>query len=60
MERDSITQIILNAPAWALIGLTMRDERMRERAADTLAATIVDKLSSQDNQPDPNQMALPL
>ena len=37
MERDSITQIILNAPAWALIGLTMRDERMRERAADTLA-----------------------
>ncbi|WP_449471618.1 DUF6771 family protein [Sphingobium chungangianum] len=59
MERESLTDIILNAPAWARVGLTMRDERMRERAADTLAATIIERLSPKP-EADPNQLPLPL
>lgn len=58
MERESISRIILNAPAWARVALTMRDERMRERAADVLAASILEKLNAQP-APDPNQMTLP-
>lgn len=59
MNRDSLSQIILNAPAWARVGLTMRDERMRERAADALAASIMERLNPLP-KPDPNQMNLPL
>jgi hypothetical protein len=37
----------------------MPDERMRERAADTLAAAIIEKLEG-SSQPDVNQLRLPL
>ena len=59
MERDSLSAIILNSPAWARVGLTMPDERMRERAADALAASIIEKLNPAP-EPDRNQLALPL
>lgn len=57
IEREQLSEIILAAPAWARIGLTVRDERLRERAADTLAAAIIERLER-----DPvnvNQLALP-
>lgn len=60
MERDSIADTLLNAPAWARLGLTMPDERLRERAADTLAATILERVFGEQVQPDPNQLTLPL
>ena len=60
MTRDSIADTILNAPAWARLGLTMPDERLRERAADTLAATILERVFGQQTTPDPNQLTLPL
>ena len=59
MERDSLSAIILNSPAWARVGLTMPDERMRERAADALAASIIEKLNP-PQEPDRNQLPLPL
>jgi len=59
MERAALSAIILAAPAWARVGLTMRDPNMRERAADTLAATIIERLDPGE-QPDIRQMALPL
>ena len=59
MDRDSLSEIILNAPAWARVGLTMRDERMRERAADALAASIIERLNPTP-EPDRNQLKLPL
>ena len=59
MERAILANIILASPAWARVGLTMRDLNMRERAADTLAATIIERLEPGE-QPDHRQMALPL
>lgn len=37
----------------------MPDERMRERAADALAASIIEKLNP-PQEPDRNQLPLPL
>lgn len=59
IERQELSAILLAAPAWARVGLTMPDERIRERAADTLAATIIEKLEG-SSPPDLNQLNLPL
>lgn len=59
IERQALSAILLAAPGWARVGLTMPDERMRERAADTLAATIIEKLEG-SSPPDVNQLSLPL
>ena len=59
MDREALSDIILNSPAWARIGLTMPDARMRERAADTLAATIIERMSP-SSEVDENQLSLPL
>ncbi len=40
-----ITDTLLKAPAWALIGLTMRDDQMREAAAAELAGLIVREIA---------------
>jgi hypothetical protein len=60
MERDQIADTILNAPAWARVGLTVRDERLRERAADAVAATIIARLAATPSVEDRNQLTLPL
>lgn len=59
IEREELSAILLAAPGWARVGLTMPDEHMRERAADALAATIIEKLEG-SSQPDVNQLRLPL
>lgn len=59
IERDELSAIILAAPGWARVGLTMPDERVREQAADAMAATIIEKLSDAPVV-DVNQLALPL
>ena len=59
IERDELSAILLAAPGWARVGLTMPDERMRERAADALAATIIERLDGL-SPPDVNQLNLPL
>ncbi|WP_156313363.1 DUF6771 family protein [Erythrobacter sp. SG61-1L] len=56
---DELSAIILTAPGWARVALTMPDEQMRERAADAIAATIIEKMSGVPG-PDRNQLALPL
>ncbi len=60
MTRDTIREAIQMAPAWAKLGLSMRDEHLRERAADTLAATIAERLERPVRMVDANQMVLPL
>jgi hypothetical protein len=57
IERQELSAILLAAPGWARVGLTMPDERMRERAADALAATIIEKLDG-SVPPDVNQLNL--
>lgn len=62
MDRPSavaIASMLLTAPAWARVGLTVRDERLRVWAAHCLASTIVTAL---DEAPlaDERQMTLTL
>lgn len=61
MERidpQQLSEAILNAPAWARVGITMPDEKMREKAAAELAHSIVDRLGDYPAIPDPNQLSL--
>ena len=60
MDRERISEIIMGAPAWARVGLTVRDDALRERAADCLAATIVERLADREPPFDRRQMKLPL
>ncbi len=62
MDRIDTAQLsaaILHAPGWARVGITMPDERLRERAACALACAIVEVLEPPE-QPDRRQIALPL
>ena len=59
MTHESIAAAILSAPGWARVGLTMRDIGMRERAADTIAATILETLAPPERE-DRDQLGLPL
>jgi hypothetical protein len=52
-----VASAILDAPAWVLLGLAVRDERMRERAANELAQAIVGNNGAAGEEA--NQMALP-
>jgi len=61
MERidpQQLSEAILTAPAWARVGITMPDERMRERAAAELAQSIVERLNGYPGIPDPDQLKL--
>jgi hypothetical protein len=60
MERERLSSILLNAPTWARLGLAVRDPRLRERAADALAATIVQRLEEPARAENVDQLALPL
>jgi len=63
MERVNLQPIctaIFDAPAWALIGVTMPDERMRVRAAHELATVIARRLNAGADQVDPAQLRLPI
>lgn len=57
---ESISAAIRTAPAFARLGLSMRDAAMRERAADALAAAIVEGLERSLPNDDKSQMMLPL
>lgn len=56
----TVSAAIRSAPAFARLGLSMRDANTRERAADTLAVAIVERLERPVPSTDPNQMPLPL
>ena len=60
MGRERLSHILQTAPAWARLGLTERDSALRERAADALAATIIDRLDQPVPVSDRDQIALPL
>ena len=50
-----IASALLTAPGWARVGLSVRDERMRERAAQELA-----KIITEPERNNEDQFALPL
>lgn len=55
---DSIATRILKAPAWARVGITVRDERLRQRAADEVANWIVEGGNAREI--DDRQLVLPI
>jgi hypothetical protein len=60
MERERLSLILQNAPAWVRLGLSVSDPRLRERAADALAATVVQRLDEPVQVEDRNQLTFPL
>lgn len=56
----TVSAAIRSAPAFARLGLSMRDANMRERAADALAVAIVERLEQPRPEHDGNQIPLPL
>ena len=60
MTRDQLSAILLSAPDWMRTGLTATNTHLRERAADALAATILDRLATERAETDRNQLALPM
>ncbi len=51
--------MLLTAPAWARVGLTVRDEAVRRRAAECLAGSIVEAIEERP-APDARQLTLSL
>jgi hypothetical protein len=60
VTRHHLADVILNAPGWARVGLTMADPDLRLRAADELAGTIADRLGLVLGEVDDRTMELPL
>lgn len=57
---DQIAAAIEVAPRFTLLGLSMRDERMRDRARWELALFITERLESPVAMQDRDQLKLPL
>lgn len=55
----TVSAAIMSAPAFARLGLSMRDPDTRERAANVLAIAIVEQLEQPRPDFDGNQMPLP-
>lgn len=63
MERIDQTLIAhlveTRSPGWARVGLTMPDPDLRRRAAEAIAAVIIESIDP-EQQPDPRQLPLGL
>jgi hypothetical protein len=59
IDQQRVAAILLHAPAWARLGLAVRDERLRERAADTLAGIVAAKLGETGPAPEPARRGPP-
>ncbi|WP_454798683.1 DUF6771 family protein [Novosphingobium lindaniclasticum] len=58
LDPQQLSEAILSAPAWARVGITMRDERMRLKAAAELAQSIVERLEDYPGIENPDQLNL--
>jgi len=59
LSRSYLADIILAAPGWARVGLTVPNERTRLKAADALAGAILERLADPSG-PDARQLVLPM
>jgi hypothetical protein len=57
IEARRISDILVEAPLWARLGLAIRDARLRTRAADCIAARIVERRDAEEGD-DPDQFRL--
>lgn len=58
LDPRQLSEAIMMAPGWARVGLTMPDPRMRQKAADEMANSIVERLSDYPAISDPDQLNL--
>jgi hypothetical protein len=60
IDRAVIAEVVASqSPGWARVGLTMPDPELRRRAADAIAAVIIEVIDP-EQQPDPRQLPLGL
>ena len=57
---EAVSAAIRSAPAFARLGLSVRDPQYRDRAVDALSQAIVDGLERPQPLADDNQLPLPL
>jgi len=60
LDSAALGAAILDAPSWALIGLAVRDPRMRQRAAQEIAETVLDRMEKPLYVEHPDQLPLTL
>jgi hypothetical protein len=61
VEPHCLAAILAGSPMWARLALTAPDDRMRERAAETIAAIVLAKLAEPvPSFVDEAQMLLPI
>lgn len=59
INAEQVVGALESAPAWAVLGLSVRSERLRHYARDGLARFLVERLNAQPPV-DPGQLTLPL
>ena len=59
LDTSRLAEIIAAAPEWARLGLGVRDDRVRERAADVIAAILANRLATPEPA-DTRQLMLPI
>ena len=60
MLADQITAALDDAPRFAILGLSMRDQRTRDRAKEALAEFIAERLTQSPVEQHPDQLRLRL
>lgn len=58
LDSHTLAEALLNAPGWARIGLTAPSPAMREKAAQELAESALERLADYPNLNDPDQLSL--
>lgn len=59
-DPEPVAAALLVAPAWQRLGIAVSDERLRKRAADALARSIVEQLARDQPPYDPRRLSLSL
>ncbi|WP_394653067.1 DUF6771 family protein [uncultured Sphingomonas sp.] len=60
IDSEPVANALLVAPAWQRLGIAVSDERLRKRAADALARSILEQLARDQLPYDPRQLSLSL
>jgi len=60
IDPNSLANIILTAPRWAQMSLAAAGYGSRQRAAEELARVILEQVTEQAIDPDPDQLGLSL
>lgn len=60
LDPSRLAQMILEAPAWARLGITAPKQDLRQRAAEELARAIAERMDAGTEVHDGRQMGLPL